>query len=196
MLKQIDQIDGIQVFVAKSFIDPRGVLLQSYVRSDLERIGIPGDFRQAIQSISRRSVVRGLHFQWDPPQGKLIRCVQGGIFDVLVDIRHGSCTRGDHLTIELTGENNRVLWIPPGFAHGFMALADDTIVLYECTAEWNPACEGGILWNDPALRIDWPPMSAVVSEKDSRSPTLSEWMADPRSRAFRIISSDPKGGAC
>jgi dTDP-4-dehydrorhamnose 3,5-epimerase len=184
MLKQIDEIDGLQVFVTKNFIDTRGSLLQSYVRSDLERRGIPAEFRQANQSTSRRGVVRGLHFQWDPAQGKLIRCIRGAILDVVVDIRRGSPTRGDHVTLELTGENARVFWIPPGFAHGFMALEDDSIVLYECTAEWNPAGEGGILWSDPALGIPWPSLEPIVSPKDSRNPTLAQWWADPRSHAF------------
>jgi dTDP-4-dehydrorhamnose 3,5-epimerase len=186
MLKQTDQIDGIQVFVANIFIDSRGALLQSYVRSDLDRHGVRGEFRQAIQSRSRAGAIRGLHFQWEPPQGKLIRCVAGAIFDVLVDIRHGSPTCGDHVAVELTEENRRVLWAPPGFAHGFMALDDGATVLYECTAEWNPACEGGILWDDPALAIAWPSLAPIVSEKDRRNPMLVEWLADPRSRTFSV----------
>ncbi len=190
MLRQIDQIDGIQIFVAKIFIDPRGSLLQSYVQSDLRSRAIPGEFRQAIQSTSRRGAVRGLHFQWNPPQGKLIRCVRGAIYDVVVDLRHGSPTCGDHARAELTGENRKMLWVPPGFAHGFMALEDESIVLYECTAEWNPSGEGGILWNDPELGIKWPPLEPSVSEKDSRNPTLPAWLADRRSGAFRFSASD------
>ncbi len=185
MLKQIDQIDGLQLFATKNFIDARGSLLQSYVRSDLENRGIPADFRQANQSRSRRGVVRGLHFQWDPPQGKLLRCVRGAILDVAVDIRHGSPTCGDHCTVELTEENSKTFWIPAGFAHGFMALEEDSIVLYECTAEWNPAGEGGILWSDPALGIAWPGTDRIVSPKDMRNPTLARWLEDPRSQAFR-----------
>jgi dTDP-4-dehydrorhamnose 3,5-epimerase len=185
MLKHIDQIDGIQAFVTKSFIDTRGSLLQSYVRSDLESRGIFVEFRQANQSLSRRGVVRGLHFQWDPPQGKLVRCVRGAILDVVVDIRHGSATWGDHAMVEMTGDNARVLWIPPGFAHGFMALEEESIILYECTAEWNPAGEGGILWSDPALGIAWPEIDPIVSPKDTSNPTLAQWLADPRSRAFQ-----------
>jgi dTDP-4-dehydrorhamnose 3,5-epimerase len=184
MLRQIDQIDGIQVFVANVFIDARGFLLQSYVQSDLRSRGIPGEFRQAIQSTSRRGAVRGLHFQWNPPQGKLIRCLRGAICDMVVDLRHGSATCGDHACAELTGENRKVLWVPSGFAHGFMAMEDESIVLYECTAEWNPSGEGGILWNDPQLGIRWPSLTPLVSEKDSRNPTLSAWLADRRSRAF------------
>jgi dTDP-4-dehydrorhamnose 3,5-epimerase len=186
MLKQIDQIDGIQDFVANSFIDTRGSLLQSYVRSDLEKRGIPGEFLQAIQSRSRRGVVRGLHFQWGPPQGKLVRCVSGAILDVVVDVRPESPTCGDHALLELTEDNSKVFWIPPGLAHGFMVLEEDSIVLYECTAEWNPAGEGGILWSDPALGIAWPAIEPIVSPKDMNNPTLAQWLADPRSRAFRF----------
>ena len=170
-------IDGIVTFQAPVFPDDRGFLLQSYVRSELEKRGIPGDFRQAIQSKSRRGVVRGLHFQWDPPQGKLIRCIEGRIWDVVVDLRHGSPAQGCHSALEMSGENHWVLWVPPGFAHGFMALEDNSIVLYECTAEWSPAAEGGILWNDPELEIDWPPIDPLVSEKDRKNPTLAAWLA-------------------
>ena len=188
MLRQIDQIDGLRIFVAKCFIDARGFLLQSYVRSDLAGRGINGEFRQAIQSTSRRGAVRGLHFQWDPPQGKLIRCVRGSIYDVLVDVRRRSPTCGDHTAVELTGENRKILWVPPGFAHGFMALEDESTVLYECTAEWNSSGEGGILWNDPDLAIEWPSVPPLVSEKDSCNPTLAAWLADARSQAFEFTA--------
>jgi dTDP-4-dehydrorhamnose 3,5-epimerase len=184
MLRAIGDVAGLQTFVAKSHTDDRGFLLQSYVLSSLNARGIAAEFRQAIQSKSRRGVVRGLHFQWDPPQGKLIRCVSGKIFDVVVDIRHGSPTLGDHVTVEISGENHAVFWVPPGFAHGLMALEDDTIVLYECTAEWSPSGEGGILWNDPQLGIAWPPLPALLSSKDMQNFALEEWLADPRSASF------------
>ncbi len=171
-----DMIDGLQLFEAKWFPDERGHLLQSFVRSDLEKRGIPSVFRQAIQSRSKRGTVRGLHFQWDRPQGKLLRCVSGRIFDIAVDIRHGSRTLGCHVPVELSAENRLVFWLPPGFAHGFMALEDDSIVLYECTEEWNAAGEGGILWNDPALAIAWPPLPALVSDKDQRNPPFAQWV--------------------
>jgi dTDP-4-dehydrorhamnose 3,5-epimerase len=182
--KRRAEIPGIQVFTARSFADERGFLLQSYVRSELVGLGIPGEFAQAIQSQSRQGVVRGLHFQWAPPQGKLIRCVQGAIWDVVVDLRHGSPALGCHFALEMSSENNRVLWVPAGFAHGFMAMVDASIVLYECTAEWAPAAEGGILWSDPELGIEWPKLKPIVSAKDCANPTLSEWLADTRSRNF------------
>jgi dTDP-4-dehydrorhamnose 3,5-epimerase len=186
MRRSIEEVSGPECFTAKSYPDERGFLLQSYVCSDLQACGITADFRQAIQSKSRRGTVRGLHFQWDPPQGKLIRCVTGAILDVAVDIRPGSPTVGDHVVLEMSGRNGLVFWLPPGFAHGFMALEDDSIVLYECTAEWSPSGEGGILWNDPALKIEWPWIPPVVSAKDKSNPPLKEWLADPRLGAFAL----------
>jgi len=185
MLRRIDQIEGPQVFQAKCFFDERGFLLQSFERSDLESRNIRAEFRQAIQSRSRRGVVRGLHFQWAPPQGKLVRCVAGSIFDVIVDVRHGSPSLGDHAAIEMSAQNNLVLWVPPGFAHGFMATDEGSMVLYECTSEWAPEAEGGIRWDDPDLGIAWPVLPAIVSQKDRRLPMLAQWMGDPRSMSFR-----------
>ena len=187
MLRRPEEIPGLKLFEARSFPDERGFLLQSFVKSDLEARGIPAGFRQAIQSRSRRGVVRGLHFQWDPPQGKLIRCVHGHIHDVVVDLRHGSPTLGDHAALDLSAENNLVLWVPPGFGHGFMALEDDSIVLYFCTEEWNRTGEGGILWNDPRLSIKWPDLAALVSPKDRENYSLSAWLQDSRSLSFRFV---------
>src|SRR5512136_934577 len=151
MRRDIADLNGLKAFPAKRFSDERGYMLQSYVLSDLRAHGIRVEFRQALQSRSKSGVVRGLHFQWEPPLGKLVRCASGAILDVVVDIRHGSLTLGDHAALELTSDNALVLWVPPGFAHGFMALTDDTVVFYECTAEWAPSGEGGILWSDPEL---------------------------------------------
>lgn len=180
-----EHIPGIEVFTARCFPDGRGFLLQSYVQSELRKAGIGGDFKQAIQSTSRKGVVRGLHFQWAPPQGKLIRCVSGAIWDVVVDLRQGSPSLGHHFAVEMSSANRAVLWVPPGFAHGFMALEEGSIVLYECTEEWAPAAEGGILWNDPGLGIDWPGIPPTVSAKDAGNPTLAQWLSDPQSQNFR-----------
>ena len=180
MLRQPGQLPGITVLTAKNFADERGFLLQSWVKQDLEAAGIPSNFKQAIQTYSKRGVVRGMHFQWEPPMGKLVRCIYGAIIDVVVDVRHGSPTLGDHTAVELTGKNHQVIWVPPGFAHGTIALQDDSIVLYECTGEHGPGREGGILWNDPALGIAWPQLPFIVSEKDRQAPTLAQWLNDPR----------------
>jgi dTDP-4-dehydrorhamnose 3,5-epimerase len=182
------RMPGIQVLTAKRYPDERGFLLQSWVREDLEGAGIPSDFKQAIQTVSRRGVVRGLHFQWAPPMGKYVRCVHGAILDVVVDVRHGSPAIGHHAAVELSGENHQVIWVPPGFAHGTFALTDHAIVLYECTAAHGVGGEGGIRWDDPALCIDWPKIDPIVSEKDQKAPTLAEWLADPRSQNFRFAA--------
>ncbi len=186
MLRQPSELPGVKVVVAKSFPDERGFLLQSWVKDDLEAAGIPSEFKQAIQTHSKRGVVRGLHFQWAPPMGKYVRCIHGAIIDVVVDVRHGSPTLGDHVAVELTGRNHKVIWVPPGFAHGTFALEDDSIVLYECTAAHGQGGEGGICWDDPALGITWPDLPPIVSEKDGKAPTLAEWLADPRSQHFRF----------
>jgi dTDP-4-dehydrorhamnose 3,5-epimerase len=185
MRRAWQDLAGLAVITAKHFVDQRGFLLQSWVQADLDAQGIPSQFHQAIQTWSKKGVVRGLHFQWEPPMGKLVRCLHGGIIDVVVDVRHGSPTLGDHAAVELTDRNHQVIWVPPGFAHGTFALAEDTIVLYECTGAHGTG-EGGIRWNDPALGIEWPAMPPIVSEKDEKAPLLSEWLADPRSQQFAV----------
>lgn len=186
MLLAPERLAGLVVLTAASFPDERGFVLQSWVKQHLERAGIPAHFEQAIQTWSRRGVMRGLHFQWGPPMSKLVRCVRGAVLDVVVDVRHGSPTLGDHAAVELSGRNHRVIWVPRGFAHATFALEEDTVVLYECDVEHGPGNEGGIRWNDPALGIAWPAIPAIVSEKDRVAPTLAEWLADPRSQHFRL----------
>jgi len=187
MRREPSAVPGIKVFTAKHFHDERGFLLQSWVKEDLAALAVPAEFKQAIQTFSRRGVLRGMHFQWDPPMGKLVRCIRGGIIDVVIDVRHGSPTLGDHVAVELTGQNHQIIWVPPGFAHGTFALEDDTIVLYECTSEHGPGREGGVLWNDPALAIAWPDIVPIVSQKDQQAPTLAQWLADPRAQNFRYV---------
>ena len=186
MLRQWNQLPGVKVVEAKHFHDERGFLLQSWVKADLDAQGIPSQFHQAVQTHSKRGVVRGLHFQWAPPMGKYVRCVHGAIVDVVVDVRHGSPTLGDHAAVDLDDRNHRVIWVPPGFAHGTFALEDESIVLYECTSSHGVGGEGGIRWDDPALGIGWPDLAPIVSDKDRAAVTLAEWLNDPRSRQFRF----------
>jgi len=186
MLLPPEKLAGLVVMTAPSFPDERGFVLQSWVKQPLLDAGVPAHFEQAIQTWSKRGVMRGLHFQWGPPMGKLVRCIHGAILDVVVDVRHGSPTLGDHAAVELTASNHRILWVPPGFAHSTFALADDTIVLYECSAPHGPGNEGGIRWNDPALGIAWPGLPTIVSAKDQVAPSLAEWLADPRSQHFHV----------
>jgi dTDP-4-dehydrorhamnose 3,5-epimerase len=188
MLLPPERLAGPVVFTPRVFPDERGFVLQSWVKATLEELGIPGHFEQAIQTHSRRGVVRGIHFQWAPPMAKLVRCLRGAILDVIVDVRHGSPTLGDHAAVELTGDNHNIIWVPVGFAHATFALADDTTVLYECSTQHGLGGEGGILWNDPALGIKWPDIPAVVSEKDQVAPKLADWLKDPRSKNFRFAS--------
>ena len=175
MLMEPEQMPGVTGRRRrKHFPDERGYPRAVVGAPGPRGAGIPSDFKQAIQTVSHRGVVRGLHFQWDPPMGKFVRCLRGAILDVVVDVRHGSPRLGDHVAVELTDRNHRIIWVPPGFAHGTFALEDDTIVLYECTARARPGREGGILWNDPALGIAWPDMPPIVSEKDQRGPDAAD----------------------
>jgi len=140
---------------------------------------LPAAFAQDNHSSSLVGVIRGLHYQLDPPQGKLVRCVRGTIYDVAVDIRRGSQTLGKWIWRELSEGNRRMLWIPAGFAHGFAALTDNAEVAYKCTSLWNPKGEGTILWNDPKIGIRWPVETPLVSKKDREGSPLGEGIAFP-----------------
>jgi dTDP-4-dehydrorhamnose 3,5-epimerase len=169
-------INGLLILQPKVFTDSRGYFFESFSSAVFEKSGIVADFVQDNQSLSQKGTVRGLHFQADPfAQGKLVRVVQGAVIDVAVDIRKGSPTYGQHVAIELNGSNNTMFWVPPGFAHGFSVLEDNTIFLYKCTNLYNKQSEGGLLWNDPALNINWQVTAPVVSEKDNLLPTLSNF---------------------
>ena len=148
-------------------------------------LGLPTRFVQVNQSRSVRGVVRGLHFQWDPPQGKLMRVVAGRAFMVAVDVRFGSPTLGQAVTLEATADEPVLFWAPASFARGFAALSDVAEIEYFCTAPYNPACETGIRWDDPAIGIAWPVAEPRLSAKDAAAGTLADWLARPESAAFR-----------
>jgi len=152
--------------------DDRGWFMETFNAAEFASHGIPTDFLQDNHSCSRLGVVRGLHYQFDPPQGKLVRCVRGRVFDVAVDIRRESPNFGKWISRELSSENQLMLWIPAGFAHGFAALTDNAEVAYKCTALWNSKGEGTILWNDPAIGIAWPVSNPIVSAKDAAGAPL------------------------
>jgi dTDP-4-dehydrorhamnose 3,5-epimerase len=160
-------IQDLFIVQPKVFEDARGYFFESYNKAIFARQGITDEFVQDNQSLSQKGVLRGLHFQ-NPPfaQGKLVRVIKGAVFDVAVDIRKGSPTYGKHFDIELSEDNKTMLWIPPGFAHGFQTLEDDTIFSYKCTNIYDKASEDCILWNDPDLGIEWKPLEPVLSEKD------------------------------
>lgn len=160
----------------KVFGDERGFFMESYKKSLFHANGITADFTQDNHSKSSKGVLRGLHYQLDPKaQGKLVRCVSGAVFDVAVDIRKGSPTFGKWIGCELSEENKQMLWIPEGFAHGFVTLKDNTEFLYKATGEYAPECDRGIKFDDPAIGIEWPQLDGLLlSEKDKKQPLLKE----------------------
>lgn len=168
------ELPGLVVVEPRVFTDSRGSFLETYKRSDFARAGIQEHFVQDNCSRSSRGVLRGLHFQIPPrAQGKLVQCVSGAIYDVAVDIRQGSPSYGQWAGIELSGENNRMLYLPPGFAHGFLVLSGSADVVYKCTDEYAPENDRGIIWNDPAIGIQWPEPHPLLSDKDRLLPLLS-----------------------
>lgn len=149
-------IPDLKIVEPRVFGDDRGFFLESWNADTFRQLGLDLDFVQDNHSKSARGVLRGLHFQNPNPQGKLVRVVAGRVWDVAVDIRRGSPTFGKWVGVELSAANKRMFWVPPGFAHGFVSLEDGTEFLYKCTALYDPASEHALLWNDPALGIDWP----------------------------------------
>lgn len=168
------EIRGAFIVRPKIFGDSRGYFTETYKKSDFEAAGITGDFNQDNQSYSKKGVLRGLHFQREPhAQGKLVRVVRGKIFDVGVDLRKNSRTYGKYTSAILSDENKEMLWIPEGFAHGFLAL-EDSVVLYKATSEYNKESEGGVIWNDPDIAVKWPEAPSEISPKDREWPSLRE----------------------
>ena len=168
-------LDGLVLAKPRVFPDERGFFLESYKRSEFRRAGIVDDFVQDNHSLSKKNVIRGLHFQLDPkPQGKLVRVVRGRAWDVAVDLRKGSPTYRRWIGLELSDENNAILFIPPGFAHGFAALTDDVHLLYKSSAEYDPALDTGVRWDDPDIGVAWPVTHPIVSDKDAQLPFLKE----------------------
>ena len=166
-------IKGIYRIIPRVFKDGRGYFTEIYKRSEFKSIGINVDFNQDNQSYSAKGTLRGLHFQRPPySQGKLVRVSEGKIFDVAVDLRINSPTFGNYVSAILSGDNMHMLWIPEGFAHGFLAL-ENSLVNYKATSEYNKESEGGIIWNDSSINIKWPENPSELSEKDKLWPTLS-----------------------
>ncbi|MEN6474414.1 MAG: dTDP-4-dehydrorhamnose 3,5-epimerase [Syntrophaceae bacterium] len=161
------------------FPDGRGFFMETYKHSDFYAFGIRENFDQDNHSSSAQGVLRGLHYQKAPmAQGKLIRCIQGAIFDVAVDIRQDSPTFGRWISVELSAGNRQMLYVPPGFAHGFMVISDMAEIQYKCTREYSPQDEGGIIWNDPDIGIAWPLKDPMLSAKDKLYPGLKEVRLD------------------
>jgi len=168
-------IEGLKIVQPKVWGDARGHFFESYSEAAFKAAGLPTDFVQDNQSLSAKGILRGLHFQKPPyAQGKLVRVIKGAVLDVVVDLRSSSPTYGQHFAMELNEDNKTMFWIPPGFAHGFLTLADDTIFVYKVTGLYNKESEGGLLWNDPALGINWGIENPLLSDKDRIQPLLSE----------------------
>jgi dTDP-4-dehydrorhamnose 3,5-epimerase len=166
-------LPGLILIEPRVFPDGRGYFLESYKKSEYAEEGIDAEFVQDNHSYSSKGVLRGLHYQIPPhSQGKLVRVIEGVVWDVAVDIRPGSASYGKWEGLELSGENKRMLWIPSGFAHGFICLSDSAHLLYKCTAEYDKAAEAGIRWDDPDLAIAWPMKPGSVSDKDAVLPFL------------------------
>ncbi len=172
-------LPGLQIITPRVFPDDRGAFFESYKRSDFIAAGITAEFRQDNNSVSIGEVVRGLHYQRRPhAQAKIIRVLVGAIWDVVVDVRHGSPTFGRAFGIELSAENRKMFYVPVGFAHGFATLSERVEINYKVTAEYCKAAEGGITWDDPALKIDWPLRNPILSAKDRVLPKLAEAPVD------------------
>ena len=180
-----EHLNGVVVIVPKVFQDQRGFFLEAFRADEFERLGLPANFVQDNHSGSIRNVLRGLHFQWEPPMGKLMRVTHGSAFLVAVDIRKGSPTLGKWFGIEVSAENRRQVWAPAGFARGFCVLSDFAEIQYKCTGIYNQHAESGIRWNDPAIGIEWPVKNPILSEKDAKAQTLAEWLASENSGHFR-----------
>lgn len=160
-------IKGLVIIKPKVFEDDRGYFFESYNEAVFKSHGIDVNFIQDNQSLSNSGVLRGIHFQSPPyAQGKLVRVINGAVLDIAVDIRKNSDTYGQHVSIELTEENKTMFYIPPGFAHGFLTLKDNTIFSYKCSNLYHKASEGTVLWNDSDLQINWNIQNPILSEKD------------------------------
>ena len=170
-------IEGLYVIEPKVFGDARGYFMETYNYEDFKAAGLDMVFVQDNQSMSKKGVLRGLHFQKKHPQGKLVRVLSGTVYDVAVDLRKSSPTYGKYYGVILSAENKKMFYVPEGFAHGFLVLSESAEFTYKCTDFYHPEDEGGIIWNDPDIGIEWPissDMSVILSEKDKKLPTLSQ----------------------
>jgi dTDP-4-dehydrorhamnose 3,5-epimerase len=166
------------------FKDDRGFFTETYRKDKFAEFGVDVEFVQDNHSRSPRNVLRGLHFQWEPPMGKLMRVTQGTAFLVAVDIRLGSATFGKWIGIEASAENRKQVYAPAGFARGFCVLTEFAEIQYKCTGVYNGNAESGILWNDPSIGIEWPVKEPILSKKDEVAQTLKQWLSKEDSRNF------------
>ena len=167
-------LPGVLIFEPKAFGDSRGFFLETFQLERYQEAGLTLPFVQDNHSRSTKGVLRGLHFQINHPQGKLVSCSRGAVYDVAVDINPDSPTCGQYVGVELNDENHRQLWVPPGYAHGFCVLSEIADFQYKCTDFYHPNDEGGVMWNDPEIGIEWPIDEPLLSDKDKLHPSLKE----------------------
>ncbi|MGB8634353.1 MAG: dTDP-4-dehydrorhamnose 3,5-epimerase [Rhodanobacteraceae bacterium] len=179
-MRRIDtDLPGVCALEPKVFGDERGYFYESFNQARFAAIGLGGlNFVQSNVSRSAHGVLRGLHYQWPNPQGKLVSVLQGEVYDVAVDIRQGSETFGRWAAAILSAENKRLFWVPEGFAHGFAVLSEYATFCYQCTALYDPKADAGIRWNDADIAVDWPISQPQLSDKDARAPFLADIAAD------------------
>lgn len=169
------KIKGVYIIDVKTYGDHRGYFMETYKEDDFTAAGLNYRFVQDNQSSSRKGVLRGLHFQKTYPQAKIVRVLKGEVFDVAVDLRKGSETYGQWVGVLLSEANHRQFMIPRGFAHGFVVVSDQAEFAYKCDEKYHPEDEGGLLWNDPDVNVEWPDVGEIIlSEKDKKNPTLAE----------------------
>ncbi len=179
-------LGDVLVIEPSVYEDDRGFFVEAYRQDAFAELGLPLAFVQDNHSGSRRGVLRGLHFQWDPPMGKLMRVTVGSAWLAAVDIRPGSTTLGEWYGQEVSADNRLQVWAPAGFARGFCALSEWAEVQYKCTGIYNSSAEAGIRWDDPAVGIEWPIESPILTPKDAAAQTLEEWLRRPEAEAFRV----------
>tara|TARA_B100001179_G_C18381268_1_gene313447 strand:+ start:102 stop:647 length:546 start_codon:yes stop_codon:yes gene_type:complete len=167
-------LDGVKIITPTVFEDERGYFFESYKAPIFKNNDLPINFVQDNEVKSTKGVLRGLHYQFNRPQGKLVRVISGSILDVAVDIRKGSPTFGQSEIVHLTAENNKMLYIPEGFAHGYLVTSSESIVVYKCTDIYDPNDQFGIIWNDETIEVDWTYDSPILSEKDLMLPALND----------------------
>jgi len=188
------QLEDVCVLVPQVFQDDRGFFTEVFRRDQFEALGLPGEFVQDNHSGSVRGVLRGLHFQWEPPMGKLMRVTRGTAFLVAVDIRKGSPTLGKWFGAEISAESRKQIWAPAGFARGFCTLSDFAEIQYKCTGIYNSKGESGIRWDDPEIGIRWPITEVQLSERDRNAQTLKQWLSSPESENFRYTENHSTAG--
>lgn len=177
-----EKLDGLKLFEPKVFGDIRGFFMETYREDEMINFGIDQMFVQDNHSGSIKNTLRGLHFQWNKPQGKLIRVTSGEAMFVEVDLRKDSDFFGKYEKFHLSSENKNILWVPAGFANGFLALSEWCEVQYKCTAKYNPQCENAIRWNSEEINVQWDCFDPIVSEKDQSAGNLNDWLANDISK--------------